>query len=146
TDELKFTNGASIVKALDLKNNSPFPNIPPVSTHHELSQSFKHIKRLSVQLRGDYNFRQNEVPEDLLIFNPYTQREQLLEINRAPNGYFLLSSLVEYQFPKSGITQYKLRLSGENLTNLTYQNYLNRLRYFSNELGINLQLQFQINF
>ncbi|MDB9888875.1 TonB-dependent receptor [Flavobacteriaceae bacterium] len=146
TDELKFTNGASIVKALDLKNNSPFPNIPPVITHHELSQSFKHIKGLSVQLRGDYNFRQNEVPEDLLIFNPYIQREQLLEINRAPNGYFLLSSLVEYQFPKSGITQYKLRLSGENLTNLTYQNYLNRLRYFSNELGINLQLQFQINF
>ena len=39
-----------------------------------------------------------------------------------------------------------IRLSGENLTNLNYQNYLNRLRYFSNELGLNFQLQFQINF
>ncbi len=97
-------------------------------------------------LSGEYNFRQNEVPEDLMIFNPYTQKEELLEINKAPNSYFLLSSVVAYQFPKSGTTQYKIRLSGENLTNLNYQNYLNRLRYFSNELGINFQLQFQINF
>ena len=146
SNELKFTNGASLVKAIDLKNNTPFPNIPPVSTQHELEYLFKNIKGLSVQLGGEYNFRQNEVPEDLMIFNPYTQKEQLLEINKAPNGYFLLSSLVEYQFPKSGTTQYKLRLSGENLTNLAYQNYLNRLRYFSNELGINFQLQLQINF
>lgn len=28
SNELKFTNGASLVKAIDLKNNSPFPNIP----------------------------------------------------------------------------------------------------------------------
>jgi iron complex outermembrane receptor protein len=146
SNELKFTNGASLVKAIDLKNNAPFPNIPPVSTQHELEYLFKNIKGLSVQFAGEYNFRQNEVPEDLMIFNPYTQKEELLEINKAPNSYFLLSSVVAYQFPKSGTTQYKIRLSGENLTNLSYQNYLNRLRYFSNELGINFQLQFQINF
>lgn len=143
---IQMTNGWSVVKALDLKRNTAFPNIPPVNTHHELEKSFDKLPGLSFQVTGQYHFKQNEVPDNLTIYNPSTQSNQTLEINRAPNGFFLLSSVVEYQFPKSGNSQYKLRLSADNLTNLAYQNYLNRLRYFSNELGRNIQLQLQINF
>lgn len=143
---MTMTHGGSLVKATDRIKKSPFPNIPPVNTRHQLTKTFSKIQGFKIELNGNYNFRQNEVPEDLMIFNPNTKQDQLLAINRAPKAFFLLSSVAEYQFPKSGTTQYKLRLSGENLTNLNYQNYLNRLRYFSNELGININLQFQINF
>jgi iron complex outermembrane receptor protein len=56
-----------------------------------------------------------------------------------PNAYFLLgfgaaSSLL---FKESSL---KFRFNIENLLNEKYRDYLNRLRYFADDLGINISI------
>lgn len=143
---LKTTHALSVVKAKDLLNNSPFPNIPPVSTTHEIKKSFTNLPGFSLRLQGSYFFEQNETPDNLEIYNPYSEQEEELKINDAPPAYLLLSGGLEYLFPKKGKANYGIRLFGENLANTTYRNYLNRLRYFSDEMGVNINLQFTLNF
>lgn len=142
----KSIHGLSIVKAKDLINNSPFPNIPPISSQHEIEKNFKAVQGLSINLKGNYVFRQNETPENISVFNPYDQSQSILRINDSPPNYFLLSGFAAYAFPKKSSTSYKIRLIGENLSNINYRNYLNRLRYFSEEMGVNINLQFIVNF
>jgi iron complex outermembrane receptor protein len=37
-------------------------------------------------------------------------------------------------------------LSGQNILNTTYRDYLNRQRFFADEMGRNIQLQIKINY
>ena len=57
-----------------------------------------------------------------------------------PGAYHLLnfSSSIAYK-TKTG-ANYKIRLRVENLLNNLYKSYLNRLRYFTHEMGRNIML------
>ena len=67
------------------------------------------------------------------------EKNQALEIDLTGpqgNAYFLLGTQLttQYQLNKSTL---KWNLRVENMLNTTYRDYLNRLRYFSDEKGIN---------
>lgn len=145
TENFKTNHGISVVKAKDVTNNSPFPNIPPISSLHSLEAKIPAIPGIKIQLEGNYVFEQNETPENILVFDPYDQKEVVLAINDSEPAYFLLGTAISYQWKKNQ-KNYSLRVIGNNLTHLTYHNYLNRLRYFSPEMGRNIQLQFTVNF
>lgn len=62
-----------------------------------------------------------------------------------PNGYSLLNANIGFQWP---IKKKRLfvDLAGYNLTNTAYRDYLNRFRYYADDLGINVVLRTRLSF
>jgi iron complex outermembrane receptor protein len=63
----------------------------------------------------------------------------------APNGYILLNTSIQLQVPFRNSAMY-FTLSGYNLLNEAYREYLNRMRYYSLDMGRNVMLQVKIPF
>lgn len=62
-----------------------------------------------------------------------------------PKGYVLVNAQVTYSFPIRKQT-IDLSLEFNNLLNQSYRDYLNRFRYFSDELGRNIGLKLKVPF
>jgi iron complex outermembrane receptor protein len=63
----------------------------------------------------------------------------------APGSYALLNVEAGGKIPvrKHDLS---ITLSGENLLNTAYRNYMNRLRYYADDLGRNIMLRLKYNF
>ncbi|MDX1903967.1 MAG: TonB-dependent receptor [Thermonemataceae bacterium] len=59
-----------------------------------------------------------------------------------PDAYFLIGAGIESDLKK----RYHILFKTENLLNTSYRDYLNRWRYYANELGRNFILQFSYSF
>ncbi len=57
-----------------------------------------------------------------------------------PDAYFLLGAEARTE-TNLGKNKLGLSLSADNLLNTVYRDYLNRQRYFADDLGINIQLR-----
>jgi iron complex outermembrane receptor protein len=86
-------------------------------------------------------FKQNEYPNNNFeVFIPTEQVYQLLDTSTPPSTYHLLNLVSSMGFKSENGGRYKINLRVENLFNKLYKNYLNRLRYFTHEMGRNILL------
>ena len=136
----------SVVKGKDVTKDSPLINIPSANIKNSLTFNKLKWKDLELKLISDYVFRQNEVPDNFTVFSPEQQEEVLLEINTAPAAYHLLSFFTKANFNLAKKTKLTSSITVNNLLNTKYRNYLNRQRYFADDLGRNIILQLKINY
>jgi iron complex outermembrane receptor protein len=97
-------------------------------------------------LESQYVFRQNETPDNIMVFSPQQQEDVVLEINTAPEAYHLLGFRSKMEFPFSNKTKLTTTLAISNLLNTNYRDYLNRQRFFADDLGRNFTLQLKLNY
>ena len=123
------------VDGRDLKNEQALINIPTdnlFSSFTFLLKDFKALKQNTISINGKYVFQNKDIlPEqDFLV---------------APEAYFLLGLNIgtNWQLPDSSI---RFSLSIENLLNTQYREYLNRLRYFADDTGINITFNLKYGF
>lgn len=62
-----------------------------------------------------------------------------------PNGYTLLNASLGFEWPWKK-QQLNIDLAGYNLTNVAYRDYLNKFRYYADDLGINVVLRARLRF
>lgn len=86
-------------------------------------------ENLSLKLDQKYEFEQKRFP---FIENSPTYPSP-------PPGFYLMNASVSAEFPFAE-TRLRLVLKGENLLNNSYRNYMNRLRFYADEEGFNLNL------
>jgi iron complex outermembrane receptor protein len=127
SEKLKWMTKYSFIKGDDFKNKIPLVGMPANNLTNSLKfnfNDFKNWKNTSTTLSGQYVFKQTH----LLVSQDFIP---------APSSYFLLGlqAASSYQMKKTSL---KLSLRAENLLNTSYRDYLNRLRYFANEMGINI--------
>lgn len=85
----------------------------------------------------DFNFEvEDELNEEMI----------LVDISSPPPSYHLLHFYSEATFILSEKTNLNISLGVNNLLNTAYRNYLNRLRFYADELGRNITLQLQLNY
>ncbi|HSI91305.1 MAG TPA: hypothetical protein VK927_09320, partial [Adhaeribacter sp.] len=65
------------------------------------------------------------------------------DLAAAPNGYFLLQAELGTTF-QIGQQPVEFGISANNILNTTYRDYLNRFRYFSDEMGRNITFRLRI--
>lgn len=136
----------SLVKGRDIENENALINVPSARTVHQITYRNKEWKQLEVSLESQYVFKQNETPDNITVFSPEQQQEVALLINNAPAAYHLLSFNTKMKFPLGGKTMLTPSLTINNLFNTSYRDYLNRQRYFADDLGRNITLQLKINY
>ena len=126
TENLKLNLRHAYIKGDDTQNKTPLIGIPAQKLFGSIAfrlSDKNHWKNSTATLNGQYVFKQNH----LLITQDFLP---------PPPAYFLLGTQLttQYQLNKSTL---KWNLRVENMLNTTYRDYLNRLRYFSDEKGIN---------
>ncbi|MBX2827729.1 MAG: TonB-dependent receptor [Flavobacteriaceae bacterium] len=147
SDHLNWESQFSFLKAYERENDLPLINIPPTRFANRLSYKNASLNNLKVTLGGTYVFRQNEFPDNNFdVFIPETDSIELLDISTPPDGYFLMSLSAEYPFTIKNESQLVLGLSVENLLDESYRNYLNRFRFYADDLGRNILLHLKINY
>ena len=145
-DRQYFTNffighQISIIKGYERDNDKPLINMPPVNLKNQISYSIPELNNLNLSLESEYVFRQNEYPNNNFdVFIPTNDTYATLDTSTPPVAYHLLNFASSIGFKSENGGNYKINLRIENLLNNLYKNYLNRLRYFTHEMGRNIML------
>lgn len=123
------------LRGVDTDLSQPLIFMPPNNLSSSLTYSITGLRELphtTVEVNARYVFEQKQYQEGQDIMAP-------------PGDYFLIGSKVStsFDFSKSSL---KLSLRVQNLLNTQYRDYLNRLRYFADEVGRNFILSANYSF
>jgi iron complex outermembrane receptor protein len=122
----------NLVRALNLDDKSYLVGIPTDRLRNGISYkaTFKKGRIVNLSVIGDYVFKQSRFDENADYVDP-------------PLDYLLLNMEMSYELP---INEKRLQfaLTVDNLLNKSYRDYMNRFRYFTDEMGRNIG--FKINF
>lgn len=129
TENLNINFSYAIVRGENKSEGNYLINMPSDQLKLDLSYNFKNGDKWGgsmVSLFSSYTLKQWRLKDDQ-DFMP------------APNAYFLLGiqAGTNLYFTKNHLS-FNLRI--ENMLNTRYRNYLNRMRYFADDLGINVQI------
>ena len=134
-ESIRFIAKYSFLQGDDVSNNQPLVYMPSNNLFGSFAYSFKdgdRIKNSSISVNGQYVFEQ-----------PHLNANQ--DIAPAPNGYFLLGASIGTTF-KLKKTKLRCSISGDNLLNTVYRDYLNRQRYFADDLSWNVNVRLNLSF
>jgi iron complex outermembrane receptor protein len=121
--------------------------MPPVNTKNELVYQNPKIYNLRLALQSEYVFRQNEFPNNNFeVFLPETETTELIDVSTPPNAYHLLNFNSNIDLNTTSKSKLTLGLTVSNLLNTSYRNYLNRLRFYADDLGRNFLLNLKLNY
>ncbi|MGB0390468.1 MAG: TonB-dependent receptor [Salibacteraceae bacterium] len=134
-DRLEFVTKYSFLYGRDKSNDIPLINMPANRLYGELNfqlPTLGSFEDFELQLNNKYVFKQN----NLLSSQDYLA---------APEAYNLLGLKVssKRQFKKFVLNTH---LRVENLLNVKYRDYLNRQRYFADDLRINIIVGINLSF
>lgn len=133
-----LSSSYALLRAQDQRINDWLIGMPSDRITNEITYTLKDRKRLtdtyfSLELQRVY--RQTRVPDE---------STGVLDYKAPPAGYTLVNADIAttYKVNRFPIT---IGLSGRNLLNTTYRDYLNSFRYFTDEMGRNISLRLTIN-
>ena len=147
TNALTLTSKNSLLYAYNHTENSFLVFVPPNRSDNHLRYDVGQVGKLTglyVSVGGLYVAKQNRVP-------PVTQQQEGGQIvfrgdfAPPPPAYFLLGAEAGFTMPVAGHTL-SVILTGTNLANVVYRDYLNRFRYYADEPGRNLSLKLRLPF
>jgi len=146
TNQWMTNHKFSLVKGQDTGTKTALINVPAANFRNSVTFSKPKWNGFEATLESQYVFRQNETPDNIMVFSPEQQQDVVLEINTPPDAYHLLAFRSKMEFPISNKTKLTTSLSINNLLNTNYRDYLNRQRYFADDLGRNFILQLKLNY
>lgn len=150
-EHVRILPKVALIQAKDVTNNDYLVFIP--SNRAELVLRYESItqkkRELFVEVGGKYVMKQFRAPRVITIQEILDAREEgrdpfagdyrNFDFMAAPDGYVLVSASVGATIPTSK-GRYDFRLSAENLLNASYREYLNRFRYYADDLGRNIMV------
>lgn len=140
----------SYVNGEDLSKDRPLINMPPINWQNSLSYSIEKWNNLNLFLSSQLVFEQTRFPDDDFstpILNNQTGdfEEVLVNISQPPGAYHLVNFRAEMPF-ELNFAKLQVALSVNNLLNSKYRSYLNRQRFYADEIGRNFLLQVKLNY
>ncbi|MVM29950.1 TonB-dependent receptor [Spirosoma sp. HMF4905] len=147
TDQLTLTTKNSLLYAYNHTDHGYLVFIPPNRSDNSLRYDWSRVGKLAnlyVSLTGLYVARQNRAP----AVTTRQENGQIIftgDFLAPPPAYFLLGAELGFM-TQVGRQSMNVSLSGSNLANVAYRDYLNRFRYFADEPGRNILLKIKLPF
>ncbi|NAW51420.1 TonB-dependent receptor [Elizabethkingia argentiflava] len=130
----------------DITHDTPLILMPPFNLYNEIEFSRSQWHNFYISVNSRQVFRQNRYPYNPVYVTLYNAQGDVyqaeVDLSTPPKAYSLFGI-------QAGIDLYKNFSAGlivNNLFNTNYRDYLNRLRFFSDETGRNFILQLKYNF
>ncbi len=136
TSFLSLQFQSSIIRGKNTESNEYLIFMPAdrLSSRVELHHDFKKVKNVFLNFNVNYVFKQHKTP----ITIP--------DLKQAPNAYYTLNMQTGCQYSINESNKISFSVSGENITNVAYRDYLNRFRYFTDEMGWNVVVRLKYEF
>ena len=137
------------VNGKDLTNKESLIDIPPLNFSNKIQFSKNEWHDLKLELKSEVVLRQNQFPNNNFTTNIVVNNELvpvLVDISTPPPAYQLLHFYSEMKFKTFGKINATVAFSVQNILNTTYRDYLNRQRFFADEMGRNFQIQLKFNY
>jgi len=124
----------------DTEHSRALINMPAPDTRHSLS--YKLLSHpITFTLESEYHFKQSRFPDNNFeAFLPLADEFVEVDISTPPEAYHLMHFRVDSEFSVFKQKPLAVGLSINNLFNKKYRDYLNRQRFFGDEVGRNIQL------
>jgi iron complex outermembrane receptor protein len=147
TNRINFNNKTSFIKGRDVGNGRNLIDIPAANTQNTVGYTNKKWHHFNANLESNFVFKQNLFPNNNFeVFIPTTNSNVLLDLSSTPSSYHLLNFNTDATFKVSQKTNVTIGLTVTNILNTNYRSYLNRLRYFADDLGRNYVLQLKFKY
>lgn len=137
------------VNGKDIRQNEPLIDIPPLNWNNKIRFSKKEWNALIVELKSEILLQQNQYPDNNFYTNIIKDNEfesVLVDISTPPPAYHLLHFYSEMKFNTFKNTNTTVAFSVQNILNVSYRDYLNRQRFFADEIGRSFQIQLKFNY
>lgn len=147
TDQLTVTTKNSLLFAYNHTDHGYLVFIPANRSDNSLRYDWSKVGKLSnvyVSLSGLYVARQNRAP----AVTTRQENGQVIftgDFAAPPPAYFLLGAELGFM-AQVGRQSMNVSLSGSNVANVAYRDYLNRFRYFADEPGRTILLKVKLPF
>ncbi|GAB4036694.1 TonB-dependent receptor [Spirosoma gilvum] len=147
TDRLTLTTKNSVLFAYNQTEHAYLVFIPPNRSDNSLRYDWAKWGRLSnlyLSMSGLYVARQNRAP----AVTARQENGQIIftgDFAAPPPAYFLIGAELGFT-TLVGKQAMNVSLSGTNLANVAYRDYLNRFRYFADEPGRSILLKIKLPF
>ena len=147
SDQINFTNKSSFIKGYDKTDAIPLIDIPSFYTTNSITFEKKEWKNFRANLTSEWVIEQNEFPDfNFSVFDAVQNQDVFVDISTPPPAYHLLHFSSKVNFNIKNNTSLNLSLTINNIFNTNYRNYLNRLRFFADEVGRNFSIQLKLNY
>jgi iron complex outermembrane recepter protein len=149
SEKLSYQGKYSYIYAKDVSHDDVLIFIPPSQIDNSMTYTFRdlqEIKDLFVTISAPLTFEQTRAPRVVYPSQLETNSsDEIFDFAPAPGSYVLINIRAGFKIPIKE-RNLSIILSGENLLNNPYRNYMNRLRYFADDTGSNFIIRFAYNF
>lgn len=146
---LTYASKVSYIHATDVTNNDKLIFIPPALFDNSVTLNFPYVKKMQnfhFTVSAPATFKQARTPRTVYPEDiPTDSSSKVFDLAPAPGGFVLLNASFGFDLPL-GENILSISLTGENLLDKSYRNYMNRLRYFVDDTGRNMILRLSYNF
>jgi len=149
-DDLNFNSNFAYVNGEDTSLDRPLINMPPVNWQNSINYKIEKWHNLNLFLSSQLVFEQTHFPDDdfstpTLNTETGNFEETLVNISQPPDAYHLMNFRAEMPF-ELNFADLQIALTVNNVLDTSYRSYLNRQRFYADEIGRNFLLQLKLNY
>lgn len=142
-----ISNTSSYIKGDDTKNKRPLIDIPAFKTVTSINFTKENWNGFKSSITSEFTAKQSRYPNNNFEqFIPSTGTNVLIDISTPPSAYHILHFASSFTLNKQKNVPIVLGINVNNIFNTSYRDYLNRLRYFTDDIGRNVMLSLKINY
>jgi len=160
SDKLNWVNNISYLDAFDQNNDGPLINIPANRIRTGFDYNFTNTNRITdgfISLSALMVNKQVNAPRVVTIrqiqianefdFDLFGENQGAFDILEAPPAYMTVDASVGLKLPfKNDKNALGIIITASNLLDVSYRDYMNRFRYYADEVGRNVSLKLNFIF
>jgi len=142
-----FNVKTSYIYGQNLDQDIPLIDMPSFRLNSSIFYTNKEWNKFNMSLNYVFVAEQMRYPNyNFETYIASTDSFELVDISTPPPGYNLFNCQADMTFDVFKKSKLNVLVRIDNIFNTKYREYLNRLRYFADDTGRNITLQFQLNY
>jgi iron complex outermembrane receptor protein len=146
---LNYQTTVAYIYAEDQDNKEALIDMPPLNWNNTIQFKRHEWNHLILGLKSELVFTQNRFPNNDFIAEVPVDGElvpTLVKISQPPLGYHQIHFSSEMRFATFEKSKITIGFNIQNLFNTNYRDYLNRTRFYVDDMGRNFAVQIKINY
>jgi len=146
-NQFDYLGNISLIQGDNLTEDIPLIHMPGTNFSNRIVYTNEKWNQLTISIQNTTVLRQNQYPDyNFFTFNPSTQQDVFVDTSTPPPAYSLFDFSASTTFKTFNKGNLKLEFNIENILNVNYREYLNRFRFYADELGRNFNIKIKINY
>lgn len=147
SNSLNYEGTLSLLRGQNTSEDIPLINMPAANFGNRITYTNNDFHNLTVSLNQKTVLQQNRFPDyNFFTYNAVNDENVFVDISSTPPSYTLFGLNTSAEFKTFSKARLQLEFNIENLFNVSYREYLNRLRFFADELGRNFNIKIKLNY